>query len=97
MNCDVSTDGSCGLAGHYDWRAPNVVELRTILLTPFPCGTNPCIDPIVGPTAVSSYWASTSDAPVPAGAWSVHFLDGFVTVFSKSTTSLRVRAVRGGS
>jgi len=31
-------------------RASNIAELLTILLSQYPCGTNPCIDPIFGPT-----------------------------------------------
>ena len=80
-NC-VSSDGNSvtgGFAGHCDWRLPSIVELQTILLAPFPCGTSPCIDPIFGPTAASGYWSSSTFAGlVPAHAWGVNFFNGSV-------------------
>jgi len=45
-------------------RAPNIAELRTILLSQYPCRTNPCIDPIFGPTQ-AFYWSSTTLANFP--------------------------------
>lgn len=96
-DCD-SSDGttiSGGFAGHCDWRLPTSVELQTILLEPFPCGTSPCIDPIFGPTASWSYWSSTTYV-TPTSAWGVFFNDGFVFNDFKLGDS-HVRAVRGGS
>ena len=97
-NC-TSADGSSvtgGFASHCDWRLPSIVELQTILLAPFPCGTSPCIDPIFGPTAASNYWSSTTVAGFPADAWFVDFEnDGGVFPGFKPGTGF-VRAVRGG-
>ena len=98
-NC-VSLDGHTitgGFNNHCDWRLPTIAELQTILLAPFPCGTNPCIDPIFGPVA-TNYWSSTTLADQPGYAFFAGFINGFITTDNKNTDSgLFVRAVRGGS
>jgi hypothetical protein len=94
-NVNGYTDSSStqtGLVGHSDWRLPTIVELQTILL---PCSSSPCIDPIFGPTA-SYYWSSSTVAAVPALAWGVYFVGGFVFLDGKSDGTNVVRAVRGG-
>lgn len=68
---------------------------QTILLAPFPCGTNPCIDPIFDPTQTGSYWSASTYAPDPMFAWGVYFGDGYVHTVMKPINSLYVRAVRG--
>lgn len=95
---DASADGSALTTcffGHCDWRLPKIVELRTIVLEPFPCGTSPCIDPIFGPTAARDYWSSTTDATGPGFAWFGGFNDGLVS-FNFKNALIPVRAVRGG-
>ena len=84
-------------AGACDWRLPTIVELQTILLAPYPCGTIPCIDPVFGPTvAFLPYWSATTDATAPGRAWVVDFsLFGSVGSGSKGN-SIYVRAVRAG-
>jgi hypothetical protein len=96
MNCQISVDGSCGLAGHYDWRIPNIAELKTIVDPGAAgCGSgSPCIDPIFGPTAVSHYWSSSSDAGGPADVWHVFFIDGSTSSGSKTGNRHAGRAGR---
>jgi hypothetical protein len=91
---DGTTISGC-FAGHCDWRLPTSAELQTILLEPFLCGTQPCIDPIFGSTQSSVYWSSTTDQGNPVFAWYVSFGAGSVSAFGKSN-SYYVRAVRGG-
>jgi len=87
-------------AGFTDWRVPtggaDGGELATILLAPFPCGTNTlCIDPIFGPTAAFFYWSATDLAP--SFAWGVSFSIGFVNPDGgQKDNTFFVRAVRGG-
>jgi len=83
-------------AGHCDWRLPTIVELQTILLDPYPCGTSPCIAPVFGPTVALSYWSATPFATGPDSAWLVFFNDGFVNSDGKVANDY-VRAVRTGS
>jgi hypothetical protein len=81
---------SLELAGHADWRLPNVRELQSIV----DYGRyDPAIDPVFG--AVSGwYWSSSTSVNYPNVAWSVHFGDGDVyNGFDKDFHS-SVRAVR---
>jgi hypothetical protein len=71
--------------------------LQTILLTPYPCGTNPCINPTFGPAQSGYYWSATTLSGYPGEAWYVAFDAGSVATLSKSEFSFSVRAVRGGS
>ena len=88
-------NAQAGLGGHSDWRVPTIVELQTILLAPSPCGTNPCIDPIFGPTTSAPAWSSTTTSSDPNNHWEVNFIDGVVN-FSLTGLIFSVRAVRGG-
>jgi len=90
-------DTQTGYAGYSDWRLPTIVELRTILLEPFPCSVSPCVNTIFNDsdsfTAAFFYWSSTSVAANP-DAWDVNFNNGFVDSSGKSN-GFHVRAVRG--
>jgi len=97
---------TAGFAGHTDWRLPTSAgccgfptgqpaELESIVdATGCPTGS-PCINAIVGPTAASFYWSSSTGAG-PLFAWSVDFSFGVVSSDSKDGL-LFVRAVRGGA
>jgi Protein of unknown function (DUF1566) len=99
----VAALNAMNFAGHNDWRLPNIKELLSIV----DYGrSNPAIDPIFGPTAGGSnraaYWSSTSWATFypEVNAWGVEFLEIYgtpsATIPFGKTSSLRVRAVRGG-
>jgi hypothetical protein len=94
-----------GFAGHTDWRVANVKELQSILnyenvnpavSTAFNNGCTPgCTVLTCSCTAADFYWSSTTLAHSPGGAWLVYFLSGYSGYASKTST-IRVRAVRGG-
>jgi len=85
-----------GFAGHSDWRLPTVNELKSILLEPFECGTDPCIDRKFGPTASDQYWSSSTDSESRDFAYTVDFRDGRVgAAIAKDVHQAYVRAVRG--
>ena len=72
-----------------------MTELKSILLTPYPCGTHPCIDPIFGPTVADFYWSATTNVSQPNRAWTVNFSNGSVSSGTKGYFRY-VRAVRTG-
>ncbi len=59
-------------AGQCDWRLPTIYELQTILSEAYPCATDPCIDPVFGPTPTYSLSATTR-ADSPFKSWLVYF------------------------
>ncbi len=83
-------------ANQCDWRLPTLQELESILIAPFPCGHNPCIDPSFGPTSSAGYWSATTLAILPSNAWIIGFSSGLDLNGFKSGLS-HVRAVRAGS
>ncbi len=94
----ASLNGSC-FAGACDWRLPTAPELQTILLAPEPCGVDPCIEPVFGPTNFFS--VSTTDLnteSVPADVEEVYFgspSPGLLSASAKTNVKYG-RAVRGG-
>jgi hypothetical protein len=88
-------NGAC-FAGQCDWRLPHFAELQTILAEGFPCGSDPCIDPIFGPTN-NFVWSST-EGPFRDGApWMLSFgSSAGRPVFGDKMSGFAARAVRGG-
>ncbi len=91
-----SLNAGGGFAGSNGWRMPTVMELQTILLGPYPCGTDPCIDPIFGPAQSDDYWTASTLPADTDQAWTVNFGFGGFTDISDKTGDYPVRAVRGG-
>jgi hypothetical protein len=85
---------TCGLAGHTDWRIPNIKELQSIV----DYGRSGPASSVPGSTVADGYWSSTSFADNPLLAWSVHFSTGNGgDIGIKNDSDLHARAVRGGS
>lgn len=84
--------GGC-FAGQCDWRLPTIYELQTILDPS--CATNPCIDPVFGPTDANDYWSATTNVLNLLTSWEVDFNNAIVGGFG-NVGSLQVRAVRAG-
>ena len=93
-------------AGHTDWRLPNQFELYSLLdlgkSTPAVAAafdtvcTPGCSNTTCSCTLSDFYWSSTTYEDGTAIAWYVDFANGYVGGEGKAS-SLRVRAVRGGS
>lgn len=111
LDCAVPT-GSCGFAGHRDWRLPNIKELVGIVdyNIPYPgptvnaafqgasCGAA-CTDitnPACSCTVPNYYWSASTYADEPDFAWYVNFFYGNLSAYDKNSNSF-VRAVRSGS
>ena len=79
------------LAGHEDWRLPDIKELRSIVDN---TTYNPAIDEDFFPgTNPSGYWSSSTSAYYTDSAWYVSFTNGYVYYYDK-TDSRYARCVR---
>jgi len=90
----VDVCGNLSLAGHEDWRLPNITELTGIV----DYGRySPTIDTSVFPTddPYGPLWSSTASASSTGFAWQVSFYVGEVGHVGW-TPGKRVRCVRGG-
>jgi hypothetical protein len=82
------------VGGYDDWRLPNRNELQSIIDY---STYSPAINVIAFPDAMSSdYWSSTTYAYSSDNAWIVGFDSGNVNGVNSKSSSLYVRAVRGG-
>jgi hypothetical protein len=79
------------LAGHVDWRLPDVKELRSIVDN---ARYSPAIDTTAFPgTIAGGYWSSSTYANGTDSAWYVYFDNGNVN-YSTKTNPNYVRCVR---
>ncbi len=94
LNAVELFDGAAG------WRMPTLSELLTIRLEPVGprCSTEPCIDPIFGPTATAPQYASSGNPTQPRAVWLVLFNDfpGGFNLGPSSVVEYPIRAVRAG-
>jgi len=102
--CTVATDGqtwagallaarNASVAGHTDWRLPNVKELKSIAEDK--C-YNPSINTSIFPnTSASGFWSASADADSSSKAWVVDFYGGGANTYNKYY-KYQVRLVRAG-
>ncbi|HSP99702.1 MAG TPA: DUF1566 domain-containing protein, partial [Candidatus Dormibacteraeota bacterium] len=101
LNGGTSADGvatSGCFAGHCDWRLPTIEEVAGIVdETRGSCigGSEPCLDPTLGPAQADGYWSATTFSRNATRAWLVDFSSGGLAEGGKDV-GFFVRAVRGG-
>jgi hypothetical protein len=81
------------LGGYTDWRIPNRRELESIVDL---SGCSPSINTTVFPsTPTTHHWTASTNPCSSAGAWFVHFSNGYVNSNYKSSYKYYVRLARG--
>jgi hypothetical protein len=98
-DCTATGDAACGvrvcgLAGHRDWRIPNVKELQSLVDYSKPFSGPTIAASFPGATADDVYRTSTAVAGSGTAMWIVSFSTGSVVAAGDALDSLRVRAVR---
>jgi hypothetical protein len=83
---------ACRVAGHEDWRLPDVEEL---FLLADRTRREPAIDTAFFPDTHSDwYWTRTLFAAAPSAAWFVYFNGGLSGYYDRDGLNAYVRAVR---
>ncbi|WP_428560523.1 MAG: DUF1566 domain-containing protein [Solidesulfovibrio sp. DCME] len=77
--------------GHADWRAPNVMELRTLVNYSL---VFPAIDGTLFPDSQHTFWTGTNSTALPTVAWTAEFLMGLSANVDKTASAAYVRCVR---
>lgn len=83
------------LAGHSDWRVPNVFELFSLVVMDIGIGA-PYIDATYFQCVSMYYWSSTTYPVDTTDALGIYFNQGGAVFKDKATYSAYVRLVRGG-
>ncbi len=91
--CDAANTAE--LAGHNDWRVPNVFELFSLIVQDAGIGA-PYIDTAYFQCLSDCYWSSTSYPSLTSRAMDVAFHGGDVYYGTKITGLVYVRLVRRG-
>jgi hypothetical protein len=94
-DCTGIGNGLCGHTGLHDWRLPTEAEITTLLLEPYECFKNPCVDPAFpGVMKGHGYWTSTPDRRKVRAARGVFMSNSFAGSGPKQAPAY-ARAVRG--
>ncbi len=88
----LSAAGASNLAGHANWRLPNIEELRSIVA--YHCAS-PSINLNAFPNTLASLaWSSSPTGFDSNNTWGIGFTGGYGTSASRISTGVYVRLVR---